>query len=101
VYQIKPPSSNVLEAFLIYMKNFMITIYIIQSEIDGTYYTGMASDVEKRLKEHNSGKSKYTKSKKPWKLVYQEYAEDWESSRKREKYLKTTAGKNWALKNKE
>jgi predicted GIY-YIG superfamily endonuclease len=100
VYQIKPPNSNVLEAFC-FLKENMIVIYIIQSEIDGTYYTGMASDLEKRLKEHNSGKSKYTKSKKPWKLVYQEFANDWESGRRREKYLKTTAGKNWALKNKE
>ena len=55
----------------------------------------MTKEVKKRLKEHNSGKSKYTKGHCPWILIYEEESEDWESGRKREKYLKSAAGKRW------
>lgn len=40
---------------------------------DGTLYTGITTDVEKRLKAHRSGKgAKYTRGRSPLKLVYQE-----------------------------
>jgi len=45
-------------------------VYILQSEKDKTYYTGMTTDLEKRIKNHNLGISKYTASKKPYKLVW-------------------------------
>jgi len=49
-------------------------------------------------KEHNRGKSKFTKGHRPWKLVYFEEAMDWKSARVREKYLKSAAGKMWLKK---
>lgn len=40
---------------------------------DGTLYTGITTDVEKRLKAHRSGKgAKYTWGRGPLELVYQE-----------------------------
>lgn len=41
---------------------------------DGTLYTGVTTDVEKRVLVHNEGKTgaKYTKARRPVKLVYQE-----------------------------
>ena len=43
-------------------------VYIIQCK-DGTYYTGITTNVERRLKEHNSGKgAKYTRSRTPVEL---------------------------------
>jgi hypothetical protein len=48
--------------------SFLTMIYkinIIQSEIDGTYYIGYTSDIDKRLFEHNNGLSRYTAKKKP------------------------------------
>ena len=40
---------------------------------DGSLYTGIAKDVEVRLKRHNAGKgAAYTRSHLPVKLVYQE-----------------------------
>ena len=45
----------------------MITVYVIESITDGTLYTGMAINALVRLKEHNSGKSKFTKGHLPWK----------------------------------
>ena len=40
---------------------------------DGTLYTGIATDVEKRLETHRSGKgAKYTRGRGPLELVYRE-----------------------------
>ena len=73
----------------------MVTVYVIESLKDKTWYTGMAKDAVKRLKEHNSGKNRFTKGHLPWKIIYIEEHPNWESGRIREKYLKTAAGKNW------
>ena len=73
----------------------MVFVYVLMSLFDGTFYTGMALDVHARLKEHNMGKSKFTKGHLPWKIIYTEQHSDWAAARVREKYLKTTSGKNW------
>jgi predicted GIY-YIG superfamily endonuclease len=78
----------------------MITVYVIESISDGTRYTGMAIDPDKRLKEHNNGKNRFTKGHLPWKLVYKEMHLNWQEARKREKYLKSAAGKKWLSKGK-
>ena len=46
-------------------------VYIVECR-DKTYYTGYTNDLEKRLKEHNDGKrgAKYTRYKRPVKLVW-------------------------------
>jgi putative endonuclease len=43
---------------------------------DGSLYTGITKDLEKRLEEHNSGReaARYTRSRRPVKLVYAEQA---------------------------
>ena len=44
--------------------------YILQCA-DGTFYTGATNDLDKRVKAHNLGKgAKYTRSRRPVKLVY-------------------------------
>jgi putative endonuclease len=63
-------------------------IYIIQSEIDQSYYKGFSENYLERLKQHNDGWSKYTSRKKPWKLVYVELFESRSEALKREKTLK-------------
>lgn len=35
----------------------MITVYAILSEVNGSIYVGVATDADKRLKEHNAGKA--------------------------------------------
>jgi len=47
-------------------------VYILKSKVDGSYYIGHTKDLEDRVKRHNSGRSKYTKAKTPWKLCYKE-----------------------------
>jgi len=48
-------------------------VYILRCA-DGTYYTGITNDIEKRLVAHNEGKvgAKYTRGRRPVELVYQE-----------------------------
>lgn len=36
------------------------------------YYYGSTENLEKRLKEHNAGRQKYTKGRRPWILHYSE-----------------------------
>jgi hypothetical protein len=39
----------------------MITVYVIESLIDETWYPGMAKVLNHRLHEHSSGKNRFTK----------------------------------------
>ena len=73
----------------------MITVYAIISEVNFEIYVGIAKDTDFRLKEHNAGKSRYTKGLKPWKTLYRELQPDWQAARKREKYLKSGVGKEF------
>ncbi|MFA5029793.1 MAG: GIY-YIG nuclease family protein [Patescibacteria group bacterium] len=43
----------------------MHCLYILQSERDGSYYIGYSSDLEKRIRQHNSSTGRYTSNKKP------------------------------------
>ncbi|HRD56629.1 MAG TPA: GIY-YIG nuclease family protein, partial [Ferruginibacter sp.] len=72
--------------------------YVLLSLKDNATYVGMAKDVLVRLKEHNTGKNRYTKGHLPWKIIYTETHPDWASARVREKYLKSSAGKKWLQK---
>ena len=56
---------------------------------DNSIYTGITNDLKQRVTRHNQGKgSKYTASRRPVKLVYQEKHPDKSSALKRESYLK-------------
>jgi len=45
-------------------------VYILESELDGSFYIGQTSNLENRLKRHNDGRNRSTKTKRPWKIVY-------------------------------
>lgn len=63
-------------------------VYILQCG-DGTFYTGVATDVAARLETHRSGKgAKYTRSRGPLELVYTEKCEDKIFAFKREYAIK-------------
>lgn len=62
--------------------------YIVECK-DGTFYTGWTNNVEKRLMAHNAGQgAKYTKSRRPVKLVYKEEFETKEEAMSREYAIK-------------
>lgn len=68
-------------------------MYAIQSKKDGRIYVGFTTDLNKRLKEHNSGKTKSTKFYIPWKIIYFEVCINRMEARNREKYWKSGYGK--------
>ena len=63
-------------------------VYILQSAKDGTYYVGSTQDLSERIERHNQGRSKYTKAKRPWELMYFEEYPDRSSAVKRENQIK-------------
>ena len=63
-------------------------VYILRCA-DGTLYTGIAPDVEKRLQKHNEGKgAKYTRGRTPVELVYREEHPNRAEASKREYQIK-------------
>ena len=64
-------------------------LYIVRCN-DGTLYTGITKDLDKRIDEHNSGNhgAKYTRFRLPVTLVYTEQAESRSDAAKREYQLK-------------
>lgn len=56
---------------------------------DGSFYTGIAVDVQHRLQMHRSGKgAKYTRGRRPLEIVYQEMCESHSHALKREIAIK-------------
>lgn len=50
-------------------------VYLIRSLSTDTFYLGWTTDIENRLKNHNSGMNSYAKSKVPWQLIgYETFA---------------------------
>ena len=73
----------------------MFYVYVLRSLVNNRYYTGSTDNLDRRLNEHNSGKSKYTKLTKPFVLVYKEtYTSRLEAVR-RELYFKTGKGREF------
>lgn len=48
----------------------MYTTYILYSGKINRYYTGHTIDLERRLQEHNRGKTAFMESGRPWTLIY-------------------------------
>jgi putative endonuclease len=67
--------------------------YILECA-DGTYYTGWSTDPNRRMDQHNKGKgARYTKTRRPVKLVYIEPQPDKISALKRERAIKALTRK--------
>ena len=73
-------------------------IYILRCN-DGTLYTGTTTDINRRLKEHNTRKGgAYTRARLPVKLVYKERCRTRSKALKREAQIKSlTRAKKLAL----
>ena len=73
----------------------MWTVYILKCS-DGTLYTGITTDPERRLAEHNSPDkgAKYTRSRQPVELVYKKQAANRSEASKMEYAIKKMDRKN-------
>ena len=76
----------------------MAYVYVLQSGKNGRLYTGCATDLRKRLKEHQMGRGVYTKNHGPYELIYYKACKSTEDAYMREKYLKSGMGRRY-LKN--
>ena len=64
-------------------------VYIVRCS-DNSLYTGVARNLEQRLREHNEGRrgARYTRARRPVQLVYHEQATDRSAAQKREYSIK-------------
>ena len=67
----------------------MYYVYILECS-DNTLYTGITTDLQRRVDEHNTSEkgAKYTRLRRPVRLVYSEEQTDRSSASKREYALK-------------
>jgi putative endonuclease len=68
-------------------------VYILKSKNHNKTYVGYTNNLERRLKEHNSGKSIFTSKFVPWEIIYKEEFDQEIEARKKEKYYKSSAGR--------
>ena len=79
-----------LTEYAIHTTVCMPFVYIVRCA-DGTLYTGWAVDVPTRVKVHNAGRgARYTKTRRPVKLVYSEELPTRAEAMRRERAIK-----NW------
>ncbi len=71
----------------------MYCTYVLKSHKDGKMYTGSTKDLKLRFEQHEKGRVKSTKHRRPLELIYYEACLSEEDALRREKYLKTHYGK--------
>lgn len=73
----------------------MFYIYVLQSERDAGLYIGYTSNLKHRLRQHNRGESKATRSRCPLDLIYYEAYITREDAEGRERFLKSGGGRKF------
>jgi putative endonuclease len=73
----------------------MFYTYLLKSKKNGHLYTGTTNDLRKRLKQHNEGKSNFTKKNIPYELIYYEACLNEKDAGSRELFLKSGIGKRY------
>jgi len=72
----------------------MYSVYIIYNVVTKKFYVGFTSNIEDRIKHHNSGATRSTRGKGYWEVVYQEHFEEKRDAWLREKQIKKYKGGN-------
>ena len=75
----------------------MYTVYVLQDE-EGHFYKDMTNDLVRRLAEHRRGKTRTTRRMLNVRVVYTEQFQISEEAIRRERYLKTAAGRRFLWK---
>ncbi|MBU0634046.1 MAG: GIY-YIG nuclease family protein [Candidatus Omnitrophica bacterium] len=71
----------------------MYYVYILKSKVKPITYTGYTTNIERRLKAHNSGSVKATKSYRPYELLQLEKFLSDKEAKIQELYYKSTSGR--------
>lgn len=72
----------------------MITLYVLKGN-EGKRYVGITNDLNRRMMEHRSNKTKGSQVIGEFTLLHTEEYTDHKSARKREKFLKSGQGRRW------
>jgi putative endonuclease len=76
----------------------MAFAYILKSKKDGRFFYGSTSNLEKRLKDHNTGSVNITRRRRPLVLHYSEQCSNIGQARKRADFFKRKKGFIWLKK---
>lgn len=77
----------------------MYYVYVLENQNDKSLYIGMTTNLEQRLKRHNSGHgARTTALKRDWQLIYYEFYLIKEDAIGREKFLKGGSGRKYLKK---
>ena len=71
------------------------TVYVLLSESTGKHYTGFTSNLEERMVSHNELGTDWTKSYRPWKIVYTKEFLSKKEAMEYELWLKTGKGRDF------
>jgi predicted GIY-YIG superfamily endonuclease len=66
-------------------------VYVLQNR-EGKFYIGVSDDVARRIGQHNTGQSRWTKGRDPWTFVWQSGELSLSEARKLENRLKRQKG---------
>ena len=72
----------------------MFYLYVLRSSTTGVRYIGSCENREERIKRHNLGHSKATRTGVPWKMVYSEAFGTRAEAVRRERYFKSGRGRD-------
>ncbi|MDP2637619.1 MAG: GIY-YIG nuclease family protein [Candidatus Levybacteria bacterium] len=75
------------------MAPLMAFVYFLKSLRNGRHYIGSTENLDRRLKEHNDGKSTYTKLTKPFAMVFSQKFSTLSKARRVELKLKNFKSK--------
>ena len=93
------PEASIRRILLIYFLSMPFFAYILKSLKDQKYYYGHCANLDTRVSNHNSGKTRSTKSRRPFVIHYYESFETKSEAAKREYFFKSIAGYNYLKSN--
>ena len=70
----------------------MYYLYVLRSLRDGMLYTGVTKDLQRRLREHQAGKTRSLRFRRPLALIYSETYPTRREAAARERFFKTPEG---------
>ena len=71
----------------------MYHVYILLNETKTRTYTGVAADVDERLKKHNDGKVLSSRPYRPYDVIHVETYPTLKEARQKERFYKSTTGR--------
>lgn len=72
----------------------MYYVYILKNDFSNKHYIGSTNNLERRLDEHNRGRTKSTRTRGVWSIIYTEEFKIQIESIRRERQIKSYKGGN-------